>query len=149
MRASAPALHLPRRRRALVVQGLPSLAVFLMPFQDSDRSYRASEVGHSNSECQAEDQEWSGTRPSGIAFFTSTASPDAATFCRGNFTSAFRYSSVQASNLSFEDSIKKMFPKYTPKQHSGRSCAVNMASGGLAAASSLTLVKTFDGLSIA
>merc|ERR1711937_1073246 len=33
-------------------------------------------------------------------------------FWRGNFTNCIRYFPTQAFNLSFKDSIKKMFPKY-------------------------------------
>ena len=37
-----------------------------------------------------------------------------------------------------------MFPKYSPKQDFGMFFAVNMASGGLAAAGSLTIVYPLD-----
>uniref|UniRef100_A0A7S1FGL8 ADP/ATP translocase n=1 Tax=Noctiluca scintillans TaxID=2966 RepID=A0A7S1FGL8_NOCSC len=68
----------------------------------------------------------------------------AAAFWRGNFTNCIRYFPTQAFNLSFKDSIKKMFPKYSPKQDFGMFFAVNMASGGLAAAGSLTIVYPLD-----
>jgi solute carrier family 25 (adenine nucleotide translocator) protein 4/5/6/31 len=67
-----------------------------------------------------------------------------AAFWRGNFTNCIRYFPTQAFNLSFKDSIKKMFPKYSPKQDFGMFFAVNMASGGLAAAGSLTIVYPLD-----
>merc|ERR1712107_687584 len=60
------------------------------------------------------------------------------------FTNCIRYFPTQAFNLSFKDSIKKMFPKYSPKQDFGMFFAVNMASGGLAAAGSLTIVYPLD-----
>merc|ERR1712196_549380 len=65
-------------------------------------------------------------------------------FWRGNFTNCIRYFPTQAFNLSFKDSIKKMFPKYSPKTDFGMFFAVNMASGGLAAAGSLTIVYPLD-----
>merc|ERR1712108_19879 len=39
---------------------------------------------------------------------------------------------------------KKMFPKYHPKENFGMFFAVNMASGGMAAAGSLTIVYPLD-----
>merc|ERR1712187_904671 len=47
-------------------------------------------------------------------------------------------------NLSFKDSIKKLFPKYNPKTEFAGFFAVNMASGGLAAAGSLCIVYPLD-----
>lgn len=67
-----------------------------------------------------------------------------AAFWRGNFTNCIRYFPTQAFNLSFKDSIKKMFPKYSPKQDFGKFFAVNMASGGMAAAGSLCIVYPLD-----
>merc|ERR1712159_251981 len=63
---------------------------------------------------------------------------------RGNFTNCIRYFPTQAFNLSFKDAIKKMFPKYNPKTEFGSFFAVNMASGGLAAAGSLCIVYPLD-----
>merc|ERR1712149_24840 len=37
-------------------------------------------------------------------------------FWDGNFTNCIRYFPTQAFNLAFKDSIKKLFPKYSPKQ---------------------------------
>lgn len=65
-------------------------------------------------------------------------------FWRGNFTNCIRYFPTQAFNLSFKDSIKKMFPKYNPKTEFMNFFGVNMASGGLAAAGSLTIVYPLD-----
>jgi len=55
-----------------------------------------------------------------------------------------RYFPTQAFNLAFKDSIKKMFPKYNPKTEFGSFFLVNLASGGLAAAGSLTIVYPLD-----
>merc|ERR1712100_385976 len=65
-------------------------------------------------------------------------------FWRGNFTNCIRYFPTQAFNLSFKDTIKKMFPKYSPKTEFGMFFAVNMASGGMAAAGSLCIVYPLD-----
>merc|ERR1719174_3303472 len=67
-----------------------------------------------------------------------------AAFWRGNFTNCIRYFPTQAFNLAFKDSIKKMFPKYSPKTDFGKFFLVNLASGGLAAAGSLTIVYPLD-----
>jgi len=67
-----------------------------------------------------------------------------AAFWRGNFTNCIRYFPTQAFNLSFKDSIKKMFPKYNAKTQFGQFFAVNMASGGMAAAGSLCIVYPLD-----
>merc|ERR1711959_468391 len=65
-------------------------------------------------------------------------------FWRGNFTNCIRYFPTQAFNLSFKDTFKKMFPKYSPKDNFGMFFAVNMASGGMAAAGSLCIVYPLD-----
>merc|ERR1719183_997849 len=67
-----------------------------------------------------------------------------AAFWRGNFTNCIRYFPTQAFNLAFKDSIKKMFPKYSPKTEFGKFFMVNLASGGMAAAGSLTIVYPLD-----
>lgn len=68
-----------------------------------------------------------------------------AAFWRGNFTNCIRYFPTQAFNLSFKDSIKKLFPKkYNPKTEFPMFFATNMASGGLAAAGSLCIVYPLD-----
>lgn len=67
-----------------------------------------------------------------------------AAFWRGNFTNCIRYFPTQAFNLSFKDSIKKLFPKYNPKAQFAQFFAVNMASGGMAAAGSLCIVYPLD-----
>merc|ERR1711861_118519 len=53
-------------------------------------------------------------------------------FWRGNFVNILRYFPTQAFNFAFKDTIKAMFPKYSPKQDFWKFFAVNMASGGLA-----------------
>merc|ERR1719281_1666438 len=65
-------------------------------------------------------------------------------FWRGNFTNCIRYFPTQAFNLAFKDSIKKLFPKYNPKSEFPMFFAVNMASGGMAAAGSLCIVYPLD-----
>jgi len=65
-------------------------------------------------------------------------------FWRGNFTNCVRYFPTQAFNLAFKDSIKSMFPKYSPKTEFWPFFAVNLASGGLAGAGSLCFVYPLD-----
>merc|ERR1712178_475109 len=65
-------------------------------------------------------------------------------FWRGNFVNILRYFPTQAFNFAFKDTIKAMFPKYNPKKEFGAFFAVNMASGGLAGAGSLTIVYPLD-----
>merc|ERR1712054_495940 len=67
-----------------------------------------------------------------------------AAFWRGNFVNILRYFPTQAFNFAFKDTIKAMFPKYSPKKQFWAFFAVNMASGGLAGAGSLTIVYPLD-----
>lgn len=67
-----------------------------------------------------------------------------AAFWRGNFTNVIRYFPTQAFNFAFKDSIKKIFPKYSPKEEFGKFFLVQMASGGLAGAGSLCIVYPLD-----
>jgi len=67
-----------------------------------------------------------------------------AAFWRGNMTNCIRYFPTQAFNLSFKDTIKKMFPKANPNTEFLKFFAINMASGGLAAAGSLCIVYPLD-----
>jgi len=67
-----------------------------------------------------------------------------AAFWRGNFTNIIRYFPTQAFNFAFKDTIKKIFPHYNPKENFFKSFAVNMASGGLAGAGSLTIIYPLD-----
>merc|ERR1712227_753908 len=65
-------------------------------------------------------------------------------FWRGNFVNILRYFPTQAFNFAFKDTIKAMFPKYSPKQDFWKFFAVSMASGGLAGAGSLCIVYPLD-----
>ena len=65
-------------------------------------------------------------------------------FWRGNFTNVIRYFPTQAFNFAFKDTIKAMFPRYSPKTDFGMFFLVNMASGGLAGAGSLCIVYPLD-----
>merc|ERR1711959_883139 len=65
-------------------------------------------------------------------------------FWRGNFVNILRYFPTQAFNFAFKDTIKAMFPKYNPKKNFWAFFGVNMASGGLAGAGSLTIVYPLD-----
>jgi len=65
-------------------------------------------------------------------------------FWRGNLTNIIRYFPTQAFNFAFKDSIKKLFPKYNPKEEFGKFFLVQMASGGLAGAGSLCIVYPLD-----
>merc|ERR1711977_655561 len=67
-----------------------------------------------------------------------------AAFWRGNFVNILRYFPTQAFNFAFKDTIKAMFHKYSPKKDFWSFFAVNMASGGLAGAGSLTIVYPLD-----
>lgn len=65
-------------------------------------------------------------------------------FWRGNFTNVIRYFPTQAFNFAFKDSIKKLFPRYNPKTDFGKFFLVQLASGGIAGAGSLTIVYPLD-----
>jgi solute carrier family 25 (adenine nucleotide translocator) protein 4/5/6/31 len=65
-------------------------------------------------------------------------------FWRGNFTNVLRYFPTQAFNFAFKDTIKAMFPKYKASDNFAMYFLVNMASGGLAGAGSLTIVYPLD-----
>lgn len=65
-------------------------------------------------------------------------------FWRGNFTNVIRYFPTQAFNFAFKDTIKAMFPKYSPKTNFFMFFMTNMASGGLAGAGSLCIVYPLD-----
>jgi solute carrier family 25 (adenine nucleotide translocator) protein 4/5/6/31 len=65
-------------------------------------------------------------------------------FWRGNFVNVLRYFPTQAFNFAFKDTIKAQFPKYNPKTQFLQNFGVNVASGGLAGAGSLTIVYPLD-----
>jgi solute carrier family 25 (adenine nucleotide translocator) protein 4/5/6/31 len=67
-----------------------------------------------------------------------------ASFWNGNTANVIRYFPQQAFNLSFKDTIKKMFPKYNPKTEFAKFFGVNLASAGLGAAGSLTICYPLD-----
>jgi len=85
-------------------------------------------------------------RYSGIGnCFTRVASEQGmGAFWRGNATNCIRYFPTQAFNLAFKDSIKGMFPRYSPKTDFWPFFGVNLASGGLAGAGSLCFVYPLD-----
>eukprot|EP00607_Mallomonas_marina_P005453 CAMPEP_0182425084 /NCGR_PEP_ID=MMETSP1167-20130531/11412_1 /TAXON_ID=2988 /ORGANISM="Mallomonas Sp, Strain CCMP3275" /LENGTH=314 /DNA_ID=CAMNT_0024605433 /DNA_START=79 /DNA_END=1023 /DNA_ORIENTATION=+ len=65
-------------------------------------------------------------------------------FWRGNFTNVIRYFPTQAFNFAFKDTIKALFPRYSPKTQFFWFFMTNMASGGLAGAGSLCIVYPLD-----
>jgi solute carrier family 25 (adenine nucleotide translocator) protein 4/5/6/31 len=65
-------------------------------------------------------------------------------FWRGNAVNVIRYFPTQAFNFAFKDTIKGMLPRYDAKSNFWAFFAVNMASGGLAGAGSLTIVYPLD-----
>jgi solute carrier family 25 (adenine nucleotide translocator) protein 4/5/6/31 len=65
-------------------------------------------------------------------------------FWRGNGVNVVRYFPTQAFNFAFKGTSQAMGPKYSPKENFGAFFAVNMASGGLAGAGSLTIVYPLD-----
>lgn len=65
-------------------------------------------------------------------------------FWAGNGVNIIRYFPTQAFNFAFKDTIKGLFPKYSPKTDFPKFFAVNMASGGLAGAGSLCIVYPLD-----
>lgn len=67
-----------------------------------------------------------------------------ASFWRGNMANVVRYFPTQAFNFAFKDTIKGLFPKYSPKEDFLKFFAVNLASGGLAGAGSLLIVYPLD-----
>jgi len=67
-----------------------------------------------------------------------------ASFWRGNGANVIRYIPQQAFNLSFKDTIKKIFPKYNAKTEFPQFFMVNLASAGLAAAGSLSICYPLD-----
>jgi Mitochondrial carrier protein len=55
-----------------------------------------------------------------------------------------RYFPTQAFNFAFKDTIKGVFPKYSPKTDFWKFFGVNLASGGAAGAGSLLIVYPLD-----
>jgi len=73
-----------------------------------------------------------------------SAEQGVASFWRGNTANIVRYFPTQAFNFAFKDTIKNLFPTYSPKEAFWSFFAVNMASGGLAGAGSLLIVYPLD-----
>jgi solute carrier family 25 (adenine nucleotide translocator) protein 4/5/6/31 len=65
-------------------------------------------------------------------------------FWRGNLANVVRYFPTQAFNFAFKDFFKSIFPKYNMKTQFWPWFGCNMASGGLAGASSLLIVYPLD-----
>merc|ERR1712195_337987 len=65
-------------------------------------------------------------------------------FWRGNGTNIIRYFPTQAFNLAFKDTIKAMFPKYNNKTQFWQFFGIQLASGGLAGAASLSIAYPLD-----
>ncbi|KNC74879.1 ADP,ATP carrier protein [Sphaeroforma arctica JP610] len=80
----------------------------------------------------------------GNAFSRVYAEQGLGAFWRGNFTNVLRYFPTQAFNFAFKDSIKTLFPKTNKDTPFLTNLGINMASGGLAGAGSLTIVYPLD-----
>jgi len=65
-------------------------------------------------------------------------------FWRGNVPNVLRYFPVAAFNFAFKDAIEGCFPRYDAKTEFLKLLLVNLASGGLAGAGSLTIVYPLD-----
>ncbi|KAI6224458.1 ADP/ATP translocase [Aphelenchoides fujianensis] len=63
---------------------------------------------------------------------------------RGNLANVIRYFPTQALNFAFKDTFKNMFPKYDKNRQFWKFFGANLASGGLAGASSLCFVYPLD-----
>jgi len=67
-----------------------------------------------------------------------------ASFWRGNGANVLRYFPQQAFNLSFKDTLKRIFPKYNNQTEFPQFFMVQLASAGLGAAGSLTICYPLD-----
>jgi len=65
-------------------------------------------------------------------------------FWRGNLANVIRYFPTQALNFAFKDTYKKIFCPYNPKTDFWKFFFGNLASGGAAGATSLTVVYPLD-----
>jgi solute carrier family 25 (adenine nucleotide translocator) protein 4/5/6/31 len=65
-------------------------------------------------------------------------------FWKGNFTNVLRYFPTQALNFAFKDYFKAMFGYKKDKDGYGKWLFGNLASGGLAGATSLLFVYSID-----
>jgi len=67
-----------------------------------------------------------------------------ASLWRGNLANVVRYFPTQALNFACKDAYKKVFCPYDPKKQPGMFFVGNMASGGAAGATSLSVVYPLD-----
>jgi len=65
-------------------------------------------------------------------------------FWRGNLANVIRYFPTQALNFAFKDTYKKVFCPFNPKTDFWKFFLGNLASGGAAGATSLTVVYPLD-----
>jgi len=65
-------------------------------------------------------------------------------FWRGNLANVIRYFPTQALNFAFKDTYKKVFCPYNPKTDFWKFFMGNLASGGAAGATSLSVVYPLD-----
>ncbi|KAJ1939839.1 ADP/ATP carrier protein [Kickxella alabastrina] len=65
-------------------------------------------------------------------------------FWCGKMSNVIRYFPMQVLNFAFRDKYKGMFPKYSPKTDFWKFFGANMASGGMAGATSLMFVYPLD-----
>jgi len=65
-------------------------------------------------------------------------------FWRGNLANVIRYFPTQALNFAFKDTYKKIFCPYNPKTEFWKFFMGNLASGGAAGATSLSVVYPLD-----
>ncbi|KEP60732.1 UNVERIFIED_CONTAM: adenine nucleotide translocator, putative [Hammondia hammondi] len=73
-----------------------------------------------------------------------SAEQGVASLWRGNMANVIRYFPTQAFNFAFKDTFKRMFPRYDQKKEFWKFFCTNVASGGLAGASSLVIVYPLD-----
>ncbi|CCF72974.1 solute carrier family 25 (mitochondrial carrier, adenine nucleotide) [Babesia microti strain RI] len=72
------------------------------------------------------------------------AEQGAGSLWRGNLANVVRYFPTQAFNFAFKDYFKNIFPKYDQNKEFFKFFGANVASGGLAGASSLLIVYPLD-----
>ena len=87
------------------------------------------------------DQRYNGI---GDCFKRVVAEQGAASLWRGNLANVVRYFPTQALNFACKDFYKKVFCPYDPKTQPGMFFLGNMASGGAAGATSLSVVYPLD-----
>ncbi|KAJ2993712.1 hypothetical protein HDV02_002115 [Globomyces sp. JEL0801] len=80
----------------------------------------------------------------GNAFRRVAAEQGIAAFWRGNVANCIRYFPTQALNLASKDQIKAALPKYNPKTEFWQFLGVNLFSGGLGGALTLSVVYPLD-----